>query len=210
MIRVAVAGSPLAVRAGLGVLFASSGEVEVLYEAATIAELLPLPEEVEVLVLVVDEGSLDELRDALPAGITAAPLFLLSGNIDPAQLLEGLGRGVWGILSLDASPEELVAAVRALHEGLLVGAPALLEPLITRLSGLAEGEPDPLLEPLTGRETQVLQLLAQGLGNKGIALALNISEHTVKFHVSSIYAKLGVASRTEAVRVGVHKGLVLL
>ncbi len=66
------------------------------------------------------------------------------------------------------------------------------------------------MEQLTARELQVLQLLARGLPNKQIALQLGISEHTVKFHVSSIYARLGVSSRTEAVRRGVQQGLVVL
>jgi len=68
----------------------------------------------------------------------------------------------------------------------------------------------PATVALTPRETEVLQLLAQGLANKQIALALGISEHTIKFHVSSIYAKLGVGNRTEAVRVGARQGLILL
>jgi DNA-binding NarL/FixJ family response regulator len=71
-------------------------------------------------------------------------------------------------------------------------------------------EMDPLNEPLTERENQVLQLLAYGLANKQIALRLGISEHTVKFHISSIYNKLGTTNRTEAVRAGVQRGLVLI
>jgi NarL family two-component system response regulator YdfI len=67
-----------------------------------------------------------------------------------------------------------------------------------------------LIDPLTDREMEVLQLLAQGLANKQIAAKLSISEHTVKFHVSSIYTKLGVGNRTEAVRMGVRRGLILL
>jgi DNA-binding NarL/FixJ family response regulator len=63
---------------------------------------------------------------------------------------------------------------------------------------------------LTDRESQVLQHLARGLANKQIALALSISEHTVKFHVSAIYAKLGASNRTEAVRAGVRRGLIIL
>jgi DNA-binding NarL/FixJ family response regulator len=210
MIQAAVAGSPLAVRAGLRVLLGSSGEVEVVCEGASLADLLPLPEGVEVIVAVVDESSLSGLPEVLSGLDTAAPLFLITQETDPAQLLAGLGRRVWGILPLEASAEELLAAVRALHEGLLVGSPALVEPLITRLSGREHEELEPLPEPLTGRETEVLQLLAQGLGNKGIAAALSISEHTVKFHVSAIYAKLGAASRTEAVRMGVRQGLIVL
>ena len=65
-------------------------------------------------------------------------------------------------------------------------------------------------EVLTDREIEVLQLLAQGLANKQIAQTLNISTHTVKFHVSSIYNKLGATNRTEAVRNGVQNGLILL
>ncbi len=63
---------------------------------------------------------------------------------------------------------------------------------------------------MTEREGQVLQLTAQGLANKQIAVALGISEHTVKFHLSSLYAKLGVTSRMEAVRAGARRGLVVL
>ncbi len=72
------------------------------------------------------------------------------------------------------------------------------------------GEQDQPVEELTGRESEVLQLLTQGLANKQIAARLGISEHTVKFHVSAIYAKLGATNRAEAVRVGVQRGLVLL
>ena len=67
-----------------------------------------------------------------------------------------------------------------------------------------------LIEPLTPRESEVLQMLASGLANKEIATRLAISEHTVKFHVASILGKLGAASRTEAVTLGIRRGLVLL
>jgi DNA-binding NarL/FixJ family response regulator len=66
------------------------------------------------------------------------------------------------------------------------------------------------IDPLTDREIEVLQLLAQGMANKQIALQLGISEHTVKFHISGIYTKLGATNRTAAVRLGVRRGLILL
>jgi DNA-binding NarL/FixJ family response regulator len=66
------------------------------------------------------------------------------------------------------------------------------------------------VEALTEREAQVLQKLAQGMANKQIAAALGISEHTVKFHVSAIYSKLGATNRTEAVRIGVRQGMIIL
>ncbi|NOH04802.1 MAG: response regulator transcription factor [Chloroflexi bacterium] len=75
--------------------------------------------------------------------------------------------------------------------------------------GEALGE-ESLAEPLTSREKEVLQHMAEGLANKQIALLLGISEHTVKFHLSSLYAKLGAASRTEAVKRGIELGLISL
>jgi len=83
----------------------------------------------------------------------------------------------------------------------------MFDPLL--LDAPLQGE-EQLVEPLTEREAEVLQLLAQGLANKQIALTLSISEHTVKFHVSGIYAKLGATNRTEAVRLGVRQGLIIL
>jgi DNA-binding NarL/FixJ family response regulator len=108
---------------------------------------------------------------------------------------------VWGVLPTDSSPEELTAAIHALAQGLIVGTSTLL----------FESESEPLSHgPLTDRESEVLGLLAKGLANKQIAVALGISEHTVKFHVSSIYAKLSVTNRTEAVREGLRGGWIAL
>ena len=108
---------------------------------------------------------------------------------------------VWGILPSDSSAEELTAAIHALSQGLIVGPPTLL----------FETESEPLERgPLTERESEVLALLARGLANKQIAVSLGISEHTVKFHVSSIYQKLNVTNRTEAVREGLRGGWIAL
>ena len=107
---------------------------------------------------------------------------------------------MWGILPADSSSEELIAAIHALAQGLIVGPPRLL---------FESNEP---VErgPLTERELEVLGLLARGFANKQIAASLGISEHTVKFHVSSIYTKLDVNNRTEAVRAGLRGGWVAL
>ena len=109
--------------------------------------------------------------------------------------------------------EELAAAVRALYEGLLVGTPALVGPILVHTLAKESGsqeEQSQSLESLTERESEVLQLLAMGLANKQIAASLGISEHTVKFHVSSIYARLNATNRTDAVRLGIQRGLILL
>lgn len=116
----------------------------------------------------------------------------------------------WGLLPLEATAEELTAAIHALAEGLVIASPTLIDPFL-KLGQPTQPEAEEMLsEPLTEREMQVLQLLAQGLANKQIALQLGISEHTVKFHISGIYSKLGVTNRTEAVRQGVRRGMIVL
>jgi DNA-binding NarL/FixJ family response regulator len=114
------------------------------------------------------------------------------------------------VLSTDVSSDELAAAICAVGEGLWVGAPGLVRGLV-RPAGRGDGSnEEPLIEPLTAREKEVLQLMAEGLANKQIALRLAISEHTVKFHLSSLYAKLNAAGRTEAVKRGLGLGLISL
>jgi DNA-binding NarL/FixJ family response regulator len=158
-------------------------------------------------------GQADVLVVAWPAGFDGyenpAALLMLTDNPGDIQDLMNLHVQAWGVLPMDASEDELGAAIHALAEGLWVGAPALLGSLMERLSLPELIEADLTAQTLTARENQVLQLIAQGLANKQIARQLEISEHTVKFHLSSIYAKLGATSRTEAVRAGARRGLVI-
>jgi two-component system, NarL family, response regulator YdfI len=150
------------------------------------------------------------LESAVSSGLASdASVVILGDELSPALLTEALRAGVRAVLPGDISPEQLVAALQAVSSGLVV-----LHP-----SHAGEGVPagsaparrlDELAEPLTRRELEVLQMLAGGLSNKEIAARLNISEHTVKFHVASILGKLGAASRTEAVSLGIRRGLVLL
>lgn len=107
----------------------------------------------------------------------------------------------WGVLSLEASGDELCAAVRAVAAGMVVGPRPLLQ---------VSGESQPTPGPLSEREIEILGMLLRGLANKQIAVELTISEHTVKFHVSSIYTKLNVSNRTEAVREGLRNGWIAL
>jgi len=121
-----------------------------------------------------------------------------------------LRAGVRGLIARDSSLAELQSAMRAASEGLVLLEPDLVRGLFANgTSGAAEDDLD-MVEQLTAREIEVLRLLAEGFGNKEIASRLGISDHTVKFHISSILAKLGAASRTEAVTLGVRKGLILL
>jgi DNA-binding NarL/FixJ family response regulator len=133
----------------------------------------------------------------------AAVLVLLGSAGTAAELWAG---GVRGLLSRQASGAGLEAAVSALAQGWAVVDPALVEQVPWAAARPERGP----LEELTGRELEVLQLLAEGLPNKSIALRLAISEHTVKFHVNSILRKLEAQSRTEAVVQATRLGLILL
>lgn len=205
-IQIVIVAPTPAIRAGLRALLAASDQVQVVAEAAHLAHLTALPAGADLLLLASDGWDPDDLHRLL-SPTPAALLLLLDGEPTAFHGLRELAGRAWGVLPLDCSAEELLAAVGALHEGLLVGNPALLLPLLDQAptSGV-----QPVPDPLTERESQVLQLLAQGLANKQIAAALGISEHTVKFHVSAVYAKLGAASRTEAVRLGVRQGWIVL
>lgn len=197
MIRVGILAPALALRIGLREVFRGLEDVEVVGNASTLDEL----PETDVLVLT-SPDYLSDLDEDSPA-----VLLLTDDQNDAAQLTD---LPVWGVLSLDASPEELAVAVRALGEGLWTGSPALLSSLFERQPAFMIEDGDPIVDPLTPREREVLQLAAEGLANKQIALELEISEHTVKFHLSSLYTKLGVTSRTEAVRAGARRGWVVL
>ncbi|MBV6400626.1 MAG: Transcriptional regulatory protein DesR [Anaerolineales bacterium] len=191
MIRVLLKLSSPALRAGLQALLASDKTIKVVNDS------LDEENEVDVMITSTSFASLSGLEPALPS---SAGVLLLSDDQADVREMKRSSR-VWGILPTDSSAEELTAAIHALSQGLIVGAPHLL----------FESEGEPVERgPLTERELEVLGLLAQGLANKQIAVELGISEHTVKFHVSSIYTKLDVTNRTEAVRAGLRGGWIAL
>jgi DNA-binding NarL/FixJ family response regulator len=113
------------------------------------------------------------------------------------------------VLDPESTQAELIAAVQALNEGLSVINPLWLNQAIKTYANPKNGNID-LVDPLTSREIEILQLLALGLTNKQIAARLKISAHTVKFHVSAIFSKLGTNNRVEAVNLGLKNGLVVL
>jgi NarL family two-component system response regulator YdfI len=137
------------------------------------------------------------------------PIVLLAEPVSAAVATQALHAGIRALLPNEIPTDQLVAALQAAAAGLIVLHPAEVLaafPVIASASQpLAE-----LPEPLTRRESEVLQMLAAGLANKEIAARLNISDHTAKFHVASILGKLGAATRTEAVALGIRRGLVLL
>jgi DNA-binding NarL/FixJ family response regulator len=208
MIHVALVAPAPALRAGLRALLSGDESLQIVAEAAALAEAAPLPAEVDVLILALPETATADLELALRSIEHGAVLFLVENPHEVTPLLDSPLRA-WGALSWEASTEELQAAVHAVHQGLWVGSPQVFQPLLARGASVEASNPEPMAEALTARESEVLQMLAQGLPNKQIALALNISEHTVKFHISSIYSKLGATNRAEAIRQGARRGLIV-
>ncbi len=124
---------------------------------------------------------------------------------------QSLTTGAWsagarGILSREADPERIAAALQAVDQGLVAVDPALGGTFLPSRNQAITYQ----VEELTHREREVLELLAEGLSNRSIAVRLEISEHTVKYHVNAILRKLGAQSRTEAVVRATRSGLILL
>lgn len=193
MIRVLLDVSSPALRAGLSALLSSDKSIKVVNNT--------LDEEADADVTITS-ASYASFRNHEPDSVEPGAVLFLNGDPSTVREMRGSAR-VWGLLPADASADELRAAVHALSQGLIVGTSELLFQSETESEPLSRG-------PLTEREAEVLGLLSRGLANKQIAAALGISEHTVKFHVSSIYTKLNVTNRTEAVREGLRGGWIAL
>ncbi len=201
-VRIAILAAGLAVRVGLRALLEDQVDFDVIADAASLDSLEVSLEAVDLLLVSGSVGLQDKTKQDIG-------LVGMVGSEQEASQITNSGAPAWGVLPHDCSTEELAIAIRAVSQGLIIGAPGLLEftkPARERNKN-PEGE---LVEDLTPREMEVLQLLAQGFANKQIAYELEISEHTVKFHISSIYTKLGVTNRTEAVRTGFQYGLIIL
>lgn len=210
-----VADYPLA-RAGLAALLGGLDDLLVVGQATADAAWSTVIDDLAPDVVVLDLAAADEeALERLERGLAARPglatVALMAGaQADGDTLAEVLGAGARGYLPREASGEELAAAIRAAAAGFLVLSPALAAPLLERALDRPRPAAAGLEEPLTPREREVLQALAGGLTNRAIARRLNVSENTVKFHVSSILTKLDAASRAEAVALAARRGLLLL
>jgi len=206
-----VAASPLA-RSGLENLLAASGAA-VVGRSASLESLFEQILDAEPDVVLVDASSdgSEATLDAIVGSELAAEttVILLTDRSRPGWTGDALRAGVRAILPSEVSPDQLAAALQAAIAGLVVVHPSEIQAALPTASAGLRPLAD-LAEPLTRREREVLQMLASGLVNKEIAAKLSISEHTVKFHVASILGKLGASTRTEAVSLGIRRGLVLL
>jgi two-component system, NarL family, response regulator YdfI len=210
MIRVLIKATSPVVKAGLETLIRSYAPFQVVRELSDQtdgAESVIENEPPDVIVAELEERndeSTEEVFDEVADGI---PVVLLIRG-PTAQWTDALKRGVRAVLPDNATGPQIAAAIEAVAAGLTVLHPIEIESLLP--SRAASESLETLPETLTPREIEVLRSMAEGLGNKEIAARLGISEHTVKFHVASVMGKLGAASRTEAVTLGIRHGVILI
>jgi NarL family two-component system response regulator YdfI len=220
--RVLVAAASAVSRAGLEAILAREPSLAVVGSATTNTSLAEEIAEHEPDVVLVEFAGDDDALAMLHVvsgdsddGVSSSPsLVVLADEAEVAVLAPALGAGVRGLLSRDARPTEIVAAVSAAAAGLVTVTAGVFGTLRTAATVAAPSRAprgDVTTDmPLTPRELEVLRMIADGLGNKQIAARLAISEHTVKFHVGSVFAKTHASTRAEAVMIGARRGLIVL
>jgi two-component system nitrate/nitrite response regulator NarL len=203
-----VAGDPLA-RAGLAAVLNGQPDCTVVGQVSAEVDLVRQATIYRPDVAIWDQGwdpvhrpSLGEVSDVQIPIVALLP--------DDRAATDTWAAGIRGLLLRDVAAGKLVVALHAVAAGLVVLDPALAAAVMPARDSSADTPAELLVEDLTPRELEVLQLLAEGLSNKAIALQLEISEHTVKFHVNAILGKLGAQSRTEAVVRATRLGLIIL
>ena len=209
-----VAADSAVVRAGLEAVLALSPALTVVggssggdQLAIRIGELQP-----DVVLLELDPHADDSVpaSHTLGDGTRHTAFVILADDPRGGWAADALRSGARAVLPRAATADEIVAAVEAAAVGLVVLHADILATLLPAQSSLSRTLPAPPAQALTPREIEVLNMLAEGLGNKAIAPRLGITEHTVKAHVASIFAKLGASSRTEAVTLGARLGVIML
>jgi len=213
-ISVLVAATDNIVRAGLLVLVSAHVELTVVGSAIGTDTLTALVEELQPDVVLLeleldDDQSIAEKLLPLRLAQQESAVVILVNAPQSEWTIEAIRLGVQAVLPRRAEGEEIIAAILAARVGLIVLHPDAIDSLVGFSPLVGRELPLPLVA-LTPREIEVLNMIAEGLGNKVIARRLGISEHTVKFHVSSIFTKLNAKSRTEAVTLGARQGLIML
>ena len=211
-VRIAVADDHPVVRDGLVVMLETQADFTVVGQAASGTEALELvgATRPDVLLLDLEMPGLDGvgvLRGLRGAGERTRVIVFTVFDTDE-RIIAAVEAGAAGYLLKGAPREDVFAAVRAVAAGRSLLAPVAVSAVLRRVRGEAAGTSG--TPSLTPRERSVLEQMAHGLGNKQIAGALGISERTVKFHVSSLFTKLGAANRTDAVMRAAQAGLIAL
>jgi two-component system, NarL family, response regulator YdfI len=213
VIRVLLAAASTVRNAGLEALLKKASSLEVVGSlrsphaiAQYAAQLQP---DVVLLDLETEDQSVEPASGpALPPIPSGFPVVALIDEPSTEWTAHALRSGVRAILPRDSGMSEILAAIQAAYTGLVLLDPEVTQNLASRVPTPAQ--PAAALDEMTPREIEVLRMLAEGLGNREMASRLGISDHTVKFHISSILDKLGASTRTEAVTMGIRMGIILL
>lgn len=223
MTRVLVAAASAVTRAGLEAILVREPAITLVTGGGTIASLADDVSEHEPHVVVVELVGNDEQHAITTLQLLSAdyddrarssPAFVvLTDERDPAHMIDALRAGIRALLPRDAGAAEIVAAVNAAAAGLVSVAREwtdVLRSASTTMEASRSATSHSNGASLTPRELEVLRMIADGLGNKQIAARLAISEHTVKFHIGSVFAKMHASTRAEAVMIGARRGLIVL
>jgi two-component system, NarL family, response regulator YdfI len=213
--RVLVAAASAVVRAGLEALVTRNGGATVVGSASSLDALgervASLEPDVVLVALDPEDGDAAPPRLAVDGLARPPGLVVLADEPDAGWVAAALRAGVRAVLPREATALEISAAVEAAAVGLVVLHPDAADALVPATGRTPSStRAHPPAQPLTPREVEVLALLAEGFGNKAIAPRLGISEHTVKAHVASIFAKLHATTRAEAVVTGARLGVIML
>lgn len=206
---IVIAVSPV-IRMGLSAMLDDNPKLTVVKSGSDIDSLTDEIIELRPDIVLLDWNSRDFESISQSQQFISATIILVN-ELEDIDFGAILNAGVKGILPQTSTESEIIAAVKAVASGLVVLHPEIIDNLQLQKSTNSQQQTDiNSIQTLTPREIEILQMLTPGLSNKAIAKQLNISDHTVKFHVSSIFQKLHVSTRTEAVAVGVRLGLIML
>jgi DNA-binding NarL/FixJ family response regulator len=213
-VRVVIAEDHALVREGTRQILEEQPGVEVVGEAEDGEEAVDLVSRLSPDVVLMDIAMPKlngiEATRRIKESSPSTSVLVLSAYDDDQYIYALLDAGAAGYLLKNVRGEELARAVRAVAEGESVLHPTIAAKVFKRYTSSSQAPAQEGIEPLTNRETEVLAIAAKGLGNKMIARELNLSDRTVQVHLSNIFGKLGVASRTEAVITALRRGLLRL
>lgn len=211
-IKVLICDDQAIVRKGIRALLATESAIEVIGEAAdgqeAVSQVERLGPDVILMDLVMPEVDGIEAIGQIMTRQPGARILVLTSFATDDKVLPAIKAGALGYLLKDSSPDDLVQAIEQVYRGEPSLHPTIARRVLQELSQPEEAEAPPTSDPLTGRELEVLQLVAHGLSNQEIADRLTISEATVRTHVSNILGKLHLASRLQAALYALDKGLV--
>jgi DNA-binding NarL/FixJ family response regulator len=211
-IRVLVVDDQSMVRAGFRMLLGGEDDIEVVADASNGLEAVAkaaryLPTVILMDIRMPQLDGLEATRRILAADPAARILILTTFDLDE-YIYEGLRAGASGFVLKDDPPEQLIAAIRTVAAGDALLSPAVTKRVIKQFARVARPEPPKGLAELTGREREILRLIANGLSNAEIGAELYIGETTVKTHVTHILQKLDLRDRVQAVVLAYQTGLL--